>query len=59
MKAVVFHGIGDIRIDTVSDPEVADVADAVDAYRAFDVREPGWMKVTLTPRRCEPERGGL
>ncbi len=29
MKAVVFHGIGDIRIDTVPDPEVADVTDAV------------------------------
>jgi threonine dehydrogenase-like Zn-dependent dehydrogenase len=81
MKAAVFHGIGDIRIDTVSDPEVADVTDAVVrvtasaicgtdlhmvrgalggmSHDAFDVREPDWMKVTLTPRRCEPDRGGL
>ena len=29
MKAVVFHGIGDIRIDTVPDPEVTDATDAV------------------------------
>ncbi|POM15136.1 putative zinc-binding alcohol dehydrogenase [Burkholderia cepacia] len=29
MKAVVFHGIGDIRIDTVPDPEVAAPTDAV------------------------------
>ncbi|MET3823371.1 threonine dehydrogenase-like Zn-dependent dehydrogenase [Burkholderia sp. PvR073] len=63
MKAVVFHGIGDIRIDTVPDPEVAQATDAVvsvltcrepltnaiDAYRAFDAREPGWRKVKPTP----------
>ncbi|WP_322038496.1 zinc-dependent alcohol dehydrogenase [Burkholderia cenocepacia] len=29
MKAVVFHGIGDIRIDTVPDPEVSAATDAV------------------------------
>jgi threonine dehydrogenase-like Zn-dependent dehydrogenase len=29
MKAVVFHGIGDIRIDTVPDPEVSQPTDAV------------------------------
>ena len=63
MKAVVFHGIGDIRIDTVPDPQAAQATDAavsvltrrepltnaIDAYRAFAVREPGWMKVKLTP----------
>jgi threonine dehydrogenase-like Zn-dependent dehydrogenase len=25
------------------------LTNAIDAYRAFDVREPGWMKVKLTP----------
>lgn len=29
MKAVVFHGIGDIRIDTVPDPDVTETTDAV------------------------------
>ncbi|KVF12262.1 glutathione-dependent formaldehyde dehydrogenase [Burkholderia vietnamiensis] len=29
MKAVVFHGIGDIRIDTVPDPQLAQPTDAV------------------------------
>ncbi|MDR6498406.1 hypothetical protein J2785_001550 [Burkholderia ambifaria] len=42
MKAVVFLGSGDIRIDTVPDPDIADMADAV-------AREPGRMKVQLEP----------
>lgn len=29
MKAVVFHGIGDIRLDTVSDPAIEQPTDAV------------------------------
>ncbi|GGC99901.1 zinc-dependent alcohol dehydrogenase [Aquisalinus flavus] len=29
MKAVVFHGVGDIRLDTVSDPEISDSRDAI------------------------------
>jgi len=29
MKAVVFHGIGDIRLDTVSDPAIAAPTDAI------------------------------
>ncbi len=29
MKAVVFHGIGDIRLDTVADPKIKDATDAV------------------------------
>jgi hypothetical protein len=35
MKAVVFRGIGDIRIEEV--PE------------QFDRREPGWIRVKLEP----------
>ncbi|WP_254640459.1 hypothetical protein [Burkholderia sp. GbtcB21] len=45
MKAVIFHGIGDIRIDTVPDPDIADMADMADAV----AREPGRMKVQLEP----------
>jgi threonine dehydrogenase-like Zn-dependent dehydrogenase len=29
MKAVVFHGVGDIRLDKVSDPELQDSTDAI------------------------------
>ena len=29
MKAVVFHGIGDIRLDNVSDPKIKDPTDAI------------------------------
>ncbi len=29
MKVVVFHGIGDIRLDTVSDPKLKDPQDAI------------------------------
>jgi threonine dehydrogenase-like Zn-dependent dehydrogenase len=29
MKAVVFHGIGDIRLDTVKDPEIRERTDAI------------------------------
>ncbi len=29
MMAVVFHGIGDIRLDTVKDPEIQDRTDAI------------------------------
>ncbi len=44
MKAVVFHGIGDIRLDNVPEP-----TSAIDAYKAFDQRQPGWIKVELVP----------
>lgn len=74
MKAVVFHDVGDIRLDTGPDPSLprpdrgvarnAEVLDfareapvevireltgAMDAYRTFDQRRPGWMKVALDP----------
>ncbi len=49
MKAVVFHGIGDIRLEDVSDPEIQDVTDAIEAYKAFDRRQPGWIRVELDP----------
>jgi threonine dehydrogenase-like Zn-dependent dehydrogenase len=29
MKAVVYHGVGDIRLDTVSDPKIKDPQDAI------------------------------
>jgi threonine dehydrogenase-like Zn-dependent dehydrogenase len=29
MKAVVFHGIGDIRLDDVSEPEIEQPTDAI------------------------------
>ncbi len=29
MKAVVFHGIGDIRLDNVSDPKIKEPTDAI------------------------------
>ncbi len=29
MKAVVFHGVGDIRVDEVSDPQIQDRTDAI------------------------------
>jgi hypothetical protein len=28
MKAVVFHGVGDIRLDDVSEPEIEEPTDA-------------------------------
>jgi threonine dehydrogenase-like Zn-dependent dehydrogenase len=55
MKAVVFHDVGDIRLDDVPEPKLQSDTDAVDciasrlemAYRAFDTRQPGWIKVEL------------
>jgi threonine dehydrogenase-like Zn-dependent dehydrogenase len=29
MKAVVFHGVGDIRLDNVPEPEIEDSLDAI------------------------------
>lgn len=29
--------------------QVQDIENAVDAYRAFDERQPGWLKVELAP----------
>jgi threonine dehydrogenase-like Zn-dependent dehydrogenase len=29
--------------------QISDVHDAVDAYEAFDRRQPGWLKVALDP----------
>ena len=54
MKAVVYHGLGDIRLDSVGDPKLKEDTDAlvpsaIDAYKAFDERQQGWLKVELTP----------
>lgn len=100
MKAVVFHGIGDIRREDVPEPTLREPTDAIcgtdlhfvrgtvgrilghegvgvvealghdvrnlsvrepmaaalDAYRAFDTREPGWMKVKLDPQATDGAR---
>ncbi len=45
MKAVVFHGVGDIRVDHKIEP----LTNVIEAYKAFDERQPGWMKVELEP----------
>ncbi len=49
MKAVVFHGIGDIRLEDVAEPSIQQPTDATAAYKACDTREPGWVKVELKP----------
>ena len=61
MKAVVFHGVGDIRLETVRDPKLraptdaivrltaSAIMNAIEAYKAFDRHEPGWIKVKLQP----------
>ncbi len=113
MKAVVFHGVGDIRLDEVPEPTLRDpfdaivrltasaicgtdlhmilqmgncnhrryvpmlielvasgvfdpeqiltrrepLVDAIEAFRSFDRREAGWLKVELLPqegKRPEP-----
>jgi threonine dehydrogenase-like Zn-dependent dehydrogenase len=30
------------------------IGSAIDAYKAFDTRQPGWIKVELTPARSRP-----
>jgi len=89
MKAVVFHAIGDIRVDDVPEPAIEQPTDAIvrlgnanhrryfdvlldhvasgrldsvsilsqtepmtgaiDAYKAFGERQPGWLKIELEP----------
>ncbi|MGP4043904.1 hypothetical protein [Streptomyces sp. 2A115] len=39
MKAVVWHGVGNVRLEEVPEP--------VEANRRFDRREAGWTKVVL------------
>jgi threonine dehydrogenase-like Zn-dependent dehydrogenase len=41
MKTVVFHGIGDIRLEDVPEPTL---------------RAPGWMKVKLDPQATDGAR---
>ena len=38
MKAVVFHDIGDIRLDEVQDPKIQDPADAIVRLTASAIR---------------------
>ena len=57
MKAVVFHDIGDIRIEEVPDPKVEEPTDAIvrltsSAICGTDRRDPGWIKVELVPARA-------
>jgi threonine dehydrogenase-like Zn-dependent dehydrogenase len=49
MKAVVFHGVGDIRLDDMPEPKILQPTDAIEAYKAFDTRQSGWVKVELLP----------
>ncbi|OXH93603.1 alcohol dehydrogenase [Burkholderia multivorans] len=56
MKAVVFHGIGDIRIDTVPDPEVADTTDAVVRLTASAICGTDLHMVKGDVPTCEPGR---
>ena len=97
MKAVVFHDIGDIRLEEVKEPKIKDptglamnknltvqmgncphrkyipmlvdlvqsgaidptqvltkrepMMSAIEAYKAFDLRQPGWVKVELEPAK--------
>jgi hypothetical protein len=46
MKAVVFHEIGDIRLDEVAEP--------IEAFKAFDRRDHGWIKVELRAHEANP-----
>ncbi|WP_244098034.1 hypothetical protein [Burkholderia ambifaria] len=48
MKAVIFRGIGDIRIDTVPDPEAAQATDA--AVSVLTRREPADERDRRVPR---------
>jgi hypothetical protein len=59
MKAVVYHGVGDIRLDDVADPKIRSrltpwcgslrrpSAERISAYGTFDERADGWLKVAL------------
>jgi threonine dehydrogenase-like Zn-dependent dehydrogenase len=83
MKAVVFHGVGDFRLDDVllqlgncphrkyiprlveavvaekADPlkvltEFEPMTDAISAYKTFDKRKFGWVKVDLNRNQPWP-----
>ncbi|SAK99587.1 zinc-containing alcohol dehydrogenase [Caballeronia calidae] len=54
MKAVVFHGAGrrvsngsfdPLRVLSNREP----MMHVIEAYKAFDQRQPGWIKVALDP----------
>ncbi|HEY1382188.1 MAG TPA: hypothetical protein VGF43_01165 [Dongiaceae bacterium] len=49
MKAVVFRGIGDIRLEDVAEPRIEQPTDVIGAS---DRRDPGWIKVELAPARA-------
>jgi threonine dehydrogenase-like Zn-dependent dehydrogenase len=54
MKAVVFHDVGDIRLEQVPEPQIENGYDAIvrltsSAICGTDRREPGWVKVKLQP----------
>lgn len=48
MKAVVFHGVGDIRLDEVPEPEIKDPMDAIVRLTSSAICA-GWLKVELAP----------
>ena len=49
MKVVVFHDVGDVRLDDVDEPRIQQPTGAIDAYKEFDRRQPGWIEVDLQP----------
>jgi len=64
MKAVVWHGVGDIRVDDVPEPELQAPTDAIVRLTASAIcgtnlhfvrgtmsgrRDEGWLKVELDP----------
>jgi len=51
MKAVVFHGIGDVRLDDVPEPRITHPTDPIVRLtaRAICRREQAWLKVALEP----------
>ncbi|HZR08184.1 MAG TPA: hypothetical protein VFA79_06355, partial [Myxococcales bacterium] len=54
MKAIVFHGIGDIRLDTVKEPKLEDPTDAIVRLTASAICGTSAMRQTPTGRRRAP-----
>jgi len=65
MKAGVFHGIGDMRLEDVPEPTLREPTNAIcgtnphfvrGTYRAFDTHQPGWLKGKLDPQATDGAR---
>ena len=54
MKAVVFHGMRTGALDPAEIlTQVEPMTSVIEAYKAFDKRQPGWIKVKLEPPAAE------